>query len=48
VLLVEQNLRFATMVADRHYLIVNGRTVSALSNQEAARQEQELLAYLGV
>lgn len=48
VLLVEQNLRFATMVADRHYLIVNGRTVNTLSNQEAARQEQELLAYLGV
>ncbi len=48
VLLVEQNLRFATMVADRHYLIVNGRTVSALSNQEAAQQEQELLAHLGV
>jgi branched-chain amino acid transport system ATP-binding protein len=48
VLLVEQNLRFATMVADRHYLIVNGRIVSALSNQEAARQEQELLAHLGV
>jgi len=48
VLLVEQNLRFATMVADRHYLIVNGRTVNTLSNREAARQEQELLAYLGV
>jgi branched-chain amino acid transport system ATP-binding protein len=48
VLLVEQNLRFATMVADRHYLIVNGRTVNTLTNREAARQEQELLAYLGV
>ena len=48
VLLVEQNLRFATTVADRHYLIVNGRTVNSLSNQDAARQEQELLAYLGV
>lgn len=48
VLLVEQNLRFATQVADRHYLIVNGRTVNALTNQEAERQEQELLAYLGV
>ncbi|HKX17980.1 MAG TPA: ABC transporter ATP-binding protein [bacterium] len=48
VLLVEQNLRFATMVADRHYLIVNGRTVNSLSNEEAARQETELLAYLGV
>ena len=48
VLLVEQNVRFATMVADRHYLIVNGRIVNALSNQEAARQEQALLAHLGV
>ncbi len=48
VLLVEQNLRFATMVADRHYLIVNGRTVNSLSNEEAARRETELLAYLGV
>jgi branched-chain amino acid transport system ATP-binding protein len=48
VLLVEQNLRFATMVADRHYLIVNGRIVNTLNNQEAARQEGELLAYLGV
>jgi branched-chain amino acid transport system ATP-binding protein len=48
VLLVEQNLRFATSVADRHYLIVNGRTVNTFSNREAARQEHELLAYLGV
>jgi branched-chain amino acid transport system ATP-binding protein len=48
VLLVEQNLRFATMVADRHYLLVNGRTVNTLTNREAARQEQELLAHLGV
>lgn len=48
VLLVEQNLRFATMVADRHYLIVNGWIVNTLNNQEAARQERELLAHLGV
>lgn len=48
VLLVEQNLRFATKVADRHYLIVNGRIVNTLSNQEAARQEEALLAHLGV
>ncbi len=48
VLLVEQNLRFATMVANRHYLIVNGWIVNTLNNQEAARQEQELLAHLGV
>ena len=48
VLLVEQNLRFATTVADIHYLIVNGQTVRCLSNQEVIRQERELLEYLGV
>jgi branched-chain amino acid transport system ATP-binding protein len=48
VLLVEQNLRFATTVADTHFLIVNGRTVRSLSNQEVVQQEQELLEHLGV
>ena len=48
VLLVEQNLRFATTIADAHHLIVNGRTVRSLSNQEVVRQERELLEYLGV
>jgi branched-chain amino acid transport system ATP-binding protein len=48
VLLVEQNLRFATTVADTHHLIVNGRTIRSLSNQEVVRQERELLEYLGV
>ncbi len=48
VLLVEQNLRFATTVADSHHLIVNGRTVRSLSNQEVVQQERELLEHLGV
>lgn len=48
VLLVEQNLRFATTVADTHHLIVNGRTIRSLSNQEVVQQERELLEYLGV
>jgi len=48
VLLVEQNLRFATAVADHHHLIVEGRTMESLSNQEVVRREQELLNYLGV
>ncbi len=48
VLLVEQNLRFATAVADNHHLIVEGRTMESLSNQEVVRREQELLNYLGV
>ncbi len=48
VLLVEQNLRFATTVADRHHLIVNGRTMERLTNQEMIQRERELLDYLGV
>jgi branched-chain amino acid transport system ATP-binding protein len=48
VLLVEQNLRFATAVADHHHLIVDGRTVENLSNQEVVHRERELLEYLGV
>jgi branched-chain amino acid transport system ATP-binding protein len=48
ILLVEQNLRFATTVAERHHLIVNGRTVDRLSNEEMVRRERELLEYLGV
>src|SRR5438309_9318397 len=48
VLLVEQNLRFATTVADTHHLIVNGRTVRSLSNQEVVREVRELLESLGV
>src|SRR5205807_9940277 len=48
VLLVEQNLRFATTVTDTHHLIVNGRTVRSLSNQEVVREERKLMEYLGV
>jgi branched-chain amino acid transport system ATP-binding protein len=48
VLLVEQNLRFATRVADRHYLMVHGKIVDALSNASAIERESELLTHLGV
>jgi branched-chain amino acid transport system ATP-binding protein len=48
VLLVEQNLRFATRVADRHYLMVHGKIVDAMSNADALAREDELLAHLGV
>ena len=48
VLLVEQNLRFATRVSDRHYLMVHGRIVEALTNDEVQRKEGELLEHLGV
>jgi branched-chain amino acid transport system ATP-binding protein len=48
VLLVEQNLHFATTVADRHYLLAEGRIVDALDNSEVHAREHELLAYLGI
>ena len=48
VLLIEQNLRFATTLADRHYLIAEGRIVQQLANSEVVQREHELLDYLGV
>jgi branched-chain amino acid transport system ATP-binding protein len=48
VLLVEQNLHFATTVADRHYLLAEGRVVEHLDNAEVRRREPELLGYLGM
>jgi branched-chain amino acid transport system ATP-binding protein len=48
VLLVEQNLPFATSVADRHHLLENGSIVRTMTNDEAIREESQLLAHLGV
>jgi branched-chain amino acid transport system ATP-binding protein len=48
VLLVEQNLHFATGVADRHYLLAQGRVAEALDNSEVRSRERELLSYLGI
>jgi branched-chain amino acid transport system ATP-binding protein len=48
VLLVEQNVRFATRVADRHYLMVHGQIVDALDNAAVRGHEDNLLAHLGV
>jgi branched-chain amino acid transport system ATP-binding protein len=48
VLLIEQNLHFAASVADRHYLIAEGRVVDSLDNAEVKQREHELLAYLGM
>src|SRR5712692_2962268 len=46
VLLVEQNLRFATALADRHYLLAEGAIVETLDNEEVIRREDELLEHL--
>jgi branched-chain amino acid transport system ATP-binding protein len=48
VLLVEQNVHFARTVADRHYLLAQGRVVEALNNAEVTDREHELLEYLGI
>jgi branched-chain amino acid transport system ATP-binding protein len=48
ILLIEQNLRFATRVAERHYLLAQGRIVESLTNQEVKARERELLTHLGV
>jgi branched-chain amino acid transport system ATP-binding protein len=48
VLLVEQNVKFAATVADRHYLLNQGRIVETLDNSEFRRREGELLKYLGI
>ena len=47
-LLVEQNLRFAMAVADRHYLLAEGTVVQTFGNAEIAAHEHELLRHLGV
>jgi branched-chain amino acid transport system ATP-binding protein len=48
VLLVEQNLRFALRVADRHVLVVDGRSVETLTSEQVRKREKELLDYLSV
>jgi branched-chain amino acid transport system ATP-binding protein len=48
VVLVEQNLRFALKVADRHVLIVDGRSVETLTTEQVRQREKELLDYLSV
>jgi branched-chain amino acid transport system ATP-binding protein len=48
VLLVEQNVTFASTVADRHVLLAQGRVVERLDNDEFAQRKGELLDYLGL
>jgi branched-chain amino acid transport system ATP-binding protein len=48
VLLIEQNVKFAATVADRHYLLTQGRVVESLDNHEFVEREEELLEHLGI
>ncbi|MFN2521323.1 MAG: ABC transporter ATP-binding protein [Candidatus Limnocylindria bacterium] len=47
-LLVEQNLRFATRVADWHHVIAQGAIVDSLSNAQMLAREGEVLRHLGI
>jgi branched-chain amino acid transport system ATP-binding protein len=48
ILLVEQNFRFAATVADRHYVMENGRVVDQFANAELDANTKKLHDYLGV
>lgn len=48
VLLVEQNVHFASAVADRHYLLAQGRIVESLDAAEFRSRTGELLEHLGM
>ena len=46
ILLVEQNLAFATGIADRHYVVEYGRVVDVIDRDEARRDAAKLKRYL--
>ena len=48
VLLVEQNVKFASTVADRHYVLAEGSVAANLDNSEFTERQDELLSYLGL
>ena len=48
VLLVEQNFRFASTVADRHYVMEHGRIIDMIPNEQLASSMDKLHEYLGV
>ena len=48
ILLVEQNFRFAATVADRHYVMENGKVVDMIPNAQLEANMPKLHAYLGV
>src|SRR6476659_7731309 len=48
ILLVEQNFRFASTVADRYYVVENGRIIDQFANAELEANLGKLHEYLGV
>jgi branched-chain amino acid transport system ATP-binding protein len=48
ILLVEQSIKFAQTVADRHYIVEHGRVVDMVPNAELGSSMERLRVYLGV
>ncbi len=48
IILVEQNFRFAATLADRHYVVEQGRVVDSFLNADLEQNIDKLHAYLGV
>ncbi|QDZ00371.1 ABC transporter ATP-binding protein [Nitratireductor mangrovi] len=48
IILVEQNLHFARLVADRHVVVENGKVVDVMTNAELAADMGRVKSYLGV
>ncbi len=48
IVLVEQNFRFAASVADRHYVVEQGRVIDMIQNADLDANTDKLQAYLGV
>ena len=48
ILLVEQNFRFASTVADRYFVMEHGRVIDAFANSELEANMRKLHEYLGV
>ncbi len=48
IVLVEQNLRFAASVADRHYVVEQGRVIDMVPAADLTRSMDKLHGYLGV
>ncbi|HET6757558.1 MAG TPA: ATP-binding cassette domain-containing protein, partial [Burkholderiales bacterium] len=48
VVLVEQNFRFAAPIADRHYVLENGKIAMLVEKAELAAQTEKMHEYLGV
>jgi branched-chain amino acid transport system ATP-binding protein len=48
IVLVEQNFRFASTVADRHYVVEQGKVIDMIPNEELDANIEKLHAYLGV